>query len=350
MGRAERELGSEAPRRGGGRPRGPLGSLGRTFGAGEDPLAWALPLGSVGPVRLGIHLVALLWVGAEFVAWLPRDAVGLVYVAHATAAFLGVSLARELARAGFAAWCGGALETITLWPLGGVTSTAHRSYASGWVEAGGLLFQGIILVATGLGLWTVGVGREALVFNPFRPGAVLTDPLLTGWTLVLWWAYYANGAVLLLNLLAPMFPFDAARILQGAARARLGRGAAMQVSTRVGLLTALFVFVLAAAGDQPRMMAVAALGALATWLEHRRAEFMLRPMDLPEAPEPRGVAFDASAAEAAPSVRRPSRHAGPVRARPTLDEVLERIAREGMGSLGDVERDVLREETERRRG
>ena len=85
------------------------------------------------------------------------------------------------------------------------------------------------------------------------------------------------------------------------------------------------------------LMGVAVLGGVATFLDLRRHQFLLvdteadsMPIHEPEDPPP-----VRKAPQPVPNAE--------------LDVVLEKISREGMGSLTEDEREVLARETERRR-
>jgi hypothetical protein len=122
-----------------------------------------------------------------------------------------------------------------------------------------------------------GAPVSTLLFDPMSPRVTAAE-LRSPAQVIAWWFYYANSLVLVLNLLLPMLPFDLGRIILAITRRRGGAMVASAVVLRVGLVSALAVLVLASTLDQTRIIAVAAVGALATWLEHRRLGFMADPL------------------------------------------------------------------------
>lgn len=287
----------------------------RVLGIGEDPLAWTFPLARVGWLRLRVHVFVPLWVGAELIAWLPHDRLGFIHVAALTASLLALALIREVARSLVGRLAGAEVQPVCLWPLGGLVPMGRGEGRRPVLAECGGLAAGLLLVPV-LG-WLViasGAGRDALLFNPFRPGAT-AGGLRSLAQVAAWWAYYANAVMLALNILLPMSPMDAGRLLRAWAEGR-GRARVTDTPLRVGLLVALGLFIFAATAGEPRMMALAAFGALATFFDRRRVEFRAL-----EAAEPS----------------------------PDLDGVLAKISREGLGALSEAEREALSAETARRR-
>ncbi len=259
---------------------------------GEDPLRWGVPLFRFGGISVGIHAIVILWIGAEMVAWLPRGNLGLIHAASLVLGLLATSMMREVARALLARWLGAragsegldggkersdVLEAM-VWPLGGLTSAAplgvRRTIAA---ELGGI-GAGLLLVLPAAAMVILaGAPVTTLLFDPMSPRVTAAE-LRSPAQVLAWWFYYANAIVLALNLLLPMLPFDLGRIAMAVTRRKSGMAAASAVVLRVGLVTALALLVVAGTLDQTRMIAVAAVGALATWLEHRRLAFMADPL------------------------------------------------------------------------
>lgn len=344
----------------------------RVFGEGEDPLSWSIPLVRLGPVQVRLHLVLLLWAAAELVAWLPKNTLGPVYVGGAVAAFAVMALVRELGRAVVARMCGSDVDQVMVWPLGGLTPV-HRLGRRGPLvsESGGLVVGMVLWPVLALACFAVGVPWSGLVFNPFAPGVAVSG-LSSPAQIALWWLYYANAVIVALNVLLPMLPMDAGRMAQIFLKGRLGPHAAAVSITRVGLVVALTLFVLAAVGEQTRLMALAAFGALATWLEFRRAQMTLgfaAAVGVRPAPEkvepsvnggmdetvvsriasepisrvmPRGEQAGEDELDAGASEARLSEEA--------LDAILAKISRGGLSCLTTRERELLDAETKRRRG
>lgn len=311
----------------------------------DDPLAWCFPGDFLGLARLigcrlRWHVIVPLWVGVETVTALVSDSMGLPHVGAMLGWFILLAMVREVARIWFARLLGSEQDTILLWPLGGITPGAmpgvRRELQS---ELGGVALNIVLVPVLGLGMVLSGLPKEMLYFNVLyllHPGTPATIPG-TAPQLIAWWGYYANWVLLAANLLIPVFPFDAARLLRLAVTGRLGHTRATLLTTRVAMFVACAMFIYGAADDQARMMAVAAFGAAASWIEFRRAEFITRAPD-----ERRGVTPPDADLEP-PVTPLAGTHM------PDLDEILGKISRDGIGTLTPLEREILAAETDRRR-
>jgi Zn-dependent protease len=315
-----------------GNPRG--GTLAALLGAGQDPLAWAWPIARFGRMRLLAHWALPLWLAAELIAWLPRDSIGLIHALAASGWLALLAGVREIVRVVVARRLGADVDAVAIWPLGGLSpmslAGAPRSLLS---ESGGLVTNLILLPLTAAWVLWAGAGWSALWFDPFAP-RVVAGALRSQAQVIAWWAFYANLVMTGVNLL-PMACFDGGRALHTLLWARAGAEGSVRTA-RIGLACAAVVLVLAGAAGHTRIVLIGLFGALATYLEFRRAEFLLHPL-----PDPRDVT----------RVHAPARaHEQPMPAppAPSLDEVLAKISRSGIASLSPAERDVLSQETERR--
>ncbi|CAG0983206.1 hypothetical protein PHYC_01880 [Phycisphaerales bacterium] len=287
-----------------------------------------------------------IWLAAEMVAWLPRDALGFTHVTAAITSLMVLALFRELGRAWMLRLQGADPDSVVVWPLGGVAPTPSSPTPRPLLsEMGGLLTNALLVPVLGaLVLWS-GAGWDALLhFEPFSPritaGGLRSYPQV--WA---WWAYYGNGMLLLANALLPMSPMDAGRMSQ--TWARRGRDGSESSILRLGVFTGVLLFVVGAASSESRVLALGAFGALATYFDFRRAEFVKTPIRTERTPEPSVQSAEEEDLIPSATVSHPGEPPAPPP--PSLDGVLEKISREGMESLNEDERLVLRRETERRR-
>lgn len=307
---------------------------GLLLGLGEDPVAWSFPVVRLGSMRLRMHWFVPLWVGAELLAWLPRHALGPAHVVAVVGALLVLAVIREAARLGMARWMGSEAEASAVWPLGGLSPVSVSGTAKPLVaDVGGLLVGLCLLPVLAWACVKVGCVAEALWPDLLSP-RVTAATLRTPEQVAVWWLYYANILQLAANLV-PSGPFDAGRAVGAIARARLGSRGAV-VAARIGLLAAAGLFVYGCAAGETRLILVAAFAALVTFMDFRRHEFLAAPGAAAPEPAPRPLTV----------VHRPS---APSRIEPSLDEVLAKISRSGLGSLSPEEREVLARETDRRR-
>lgn len=349
----------------GGDPRqgpGDRATFARVLGEGEDPLSWSLPLGRFFRTRVRLHILMPLWITVELLGPLHPGKLGLVYSASLVGAFCVVVVARELCRAAFARAMGRQLDTVVLWPLGGVshTSPVSRVYPGlqpALAESGGLLFGMLAWPVLAAAVWMLGGGWGQLSVSPLNPAVTLgsigqdldsvrattgANPLVL---IGAWSLYYANACVLLANLVLPMFPLDASRVLLAWQERRLGDAAAAAFVAKIGFVAAIAVLLAGAAMESTRLMALAVLGGVATWIELRRSQFLEQPMRL-------GVGVVGEISRVTPPVSpeavQEADGSGDEDER-RLDAILAKISVGGMGSITDEERAFLKAMTRRRR-
>lgn len=330
-------------------PAGPgrFGALGRVLGDGEDPLRWGLPLGRIAGVRVRVHWVFVLYALSQLIFTLPRHQAGVVFVLPLMGSLFVLVLARELVRCWACRRLGGVADEAVLWPLGGLVSGRP---ADGWrgelkeALAGPLV--NLSLLAALAGVLFAATGSWASVLpNPFDLGGAILDletayGSMPWWLIALWSLHAANLVLLGFNLLAPMHPLDAGRVVRALAWARVGRERSAWVAAHVGLAMAgglvLLGLVLA---DGKALLAVGVFGGVVCWMERRRLQFLAGAepgLDVPigpvTAPDPEGLGEGSGDADGA-----------------EVDRILEKIARSGMSSLSAREKRVLKRATERSR-
>lgn len=360
----------------------------RVLGIGEDPLGWSIPFLRVARYRLRVHVVFVAWIIGELIVSFRPDVHSYIYVAAGLTGILTVGLFRECIRFLALRSCGQPNATLVLWPLGVVAIPPRPDDPLPRPE---IPLAGILASILAVGLSAaILLGVE---YDPKLLLAHLLDPRIDTATLkstpaiFAWWLYYAAVVVALANILLPAPGFDVGRLMQALLAQRVGAKAAARISSEIGLVVALVLFIVAATSDLTRIMAVAVLVAFAAVIERRRVTFLERlgPVPLPtgEFARPAGTPMESSADAAwersehhaghslRPGARSPqnsaeeededaeqqAREAAPGRsAGPSgiqvvspvgIDDVLDKISREGLSSLTAAERERL--EKERRR-
>ncbi len=315
---------------------------------------WSIPLYRAGGIRVRVHWLFVVWVAFElFAAATQPGRLGPGYRALMIGALFSLVLLHEYGHCLACRRVGGTADDILLWPLGGLAfcRPPHRWRASLVTTLGGPLVNVALVPVLGAVLLAMGLGWDALLFNPFQPGAALGRlNLSTWWHVAAWWLYYVNLALLAFNMLVPMFPMDAGRVLQEILWARLGYARSMWIATTVGLAAAGVLAVLGLAGGQNTLLMIAVLGGLTCYSERQKLRY-LRWQEQEESPwaasaqvraEPERHERGARAAERAR--RAAETHAAEV------DRILAKIARSGMGSLSRAEKATLESESSRKRG
>jgi hypothetical protein len=321
-----------------------------------------MSLGRWWGVAMRVHVILPMWAIAELVGWVSVKNIGLVHAVSMTAAFLLVVVYRELGRAAASRALGANLDEVELWPLGGLSLSTGGGVRPGVLsELGGVMAGAVALPLLAAGVILSGAGGDALVFHPLLPG-VTAGGLRTVPQVVVWWLYYANATVLLANALVPMASFDCGRVLG----VKIGRERAAQI----GLLVGFAAFVAAASLGLSRVVAGAMIGLVASWVELQRGANVGRVLPLeasvsedalamvddvvptPGMAAPFEVSLDdvdglgefgeESEMDAVEDLEADVEE-------PTLDEVLAKITRTGMGSLNAIDCRVLERETMLRR-
>lgn len=332
----------------------PRGFWGRLLENPENPLGWSLRLFRVRGIIVRVHLLTVVYMLAQVLWSIPPSHGGLVFVAPAMAALFVVVLLHEFGHCLACRHAGGDADRIVMLPWGGLALTrpiddwrAHMV-----TTLGGPMVNLTLLPITAGALWLGGMG-DAVLFNPFSPLATLVTVSGSGSTalgvarVTLWWLHYANVVVLALNMLLPMYPFDAGRIIQALLWRRSGYRRSMELSVLVGFGGAMVLGVFALLVERSMLVLIAVFGAAACWTELRRVrgEADLVSGDLPSTPPPDD---EPSPGE---SARDLARQRAAELEQAELDRVLAKIAVQGMSSLTRGERRTLERATrERQKG
>ena len=186
----------------------------------SDLLTWSIDLGRWAGTRVRVHvsLVVFIVLGLlfSFAASPPRFVPTLAW----SAMFLLVLALHEAGHLVAASWQQEEGDDILLWPLGNLISPIRgRSADNPVILAGGLVVNGSLAVATGIGLALFGA---RMMLSPFGGESDSGAPILfaTGHAASpltpLWyfgWFGWLNWVLFLVNVL-PALPLDMGRILR----------------------------------------------------------------------------------------------------------------------------------------
>ncbi len=316
--------------------------LRRVFGDGENPFSWAVPLFTAFRIRVKIHVLFIVLVITQLIWSASSSTMGVGYRALGMGLLFVIVLLHEFGHCFACRWVKGEADEILMWPLGGLAMCRPPgSWQAHLVTAvGGPMVNVALLPVLGGALLALGQGWESVIFNPFTPSVPLGA--IGKWGIVgLWLAYYTNLILLAFNVLCPVFPLDGGRILQCLLWKRMGFERSMDIATRVGLVGAGVLFVLGMVGSQTTLMAIALFGGMTCWIERKRLAFMgdaggFAMAGMASASDRRErTAFEKAAKKQA--AEREAR----ARIQREVDQILEKISREGMGSLTKKERQTL---------
>ncbi len=339
-------------------PRGSIGRssgggdfrrvLGRIFGDSENPLGWALTIGTVAAIRVRLHLLFIIFVIAQLLTSIARDSLGIGYTAILMGALFVIVLLHEFGHCIACRRVGGEADEILMWPLGGLAmcNPPHEWRAHLVTALGGPAVNVVLLPITSAALALAGLGDE-IIFNPLKPTISLAVAA-SYWTAALWIVHYVNIVILGFNLLAPMFPLDGGRVVQAILWRRMGFHASMDVACVVGMVGAGVLIVVGIVGSHLMLAGIGLFSGMICWYERRR----LRAAD--ELGDVVRMSLEQAEREAARRERGPSRSQRKRQEREQqeqaeLDRILAKIASDGMGSLTAGEKKTLKRATERRR-
>jgi Zn-dependent protease len=187
----------------------------------SDPLTWSpISLGRWFGTHVRVHIFLIVFVALRLLG----AALGTGHTLAPTAAWLSLLLAalavHELGHALMAAWLGCDRDDVRLWPLGNMVgpSPTARSTDNALVALAGPVASAVVVLATAIGLNFAGA---QIIWNPFGSGADSGAPVLASGARApalspLWWFGwfgYLNWVILIANLI-PALPFDGGRMLR----------------------------------------------------------------------------------------------------------------------------------------
>ena len=312
-------------------------------------LDWHLKVGRIFGIEIRLHF---LFLGGALLLALRLSGpggLGFAYSLLITACLFIFVLAHELGHCWAAIRNGGQAESILLWPLGGLATLTGGSgdpKATIQIAAAGPGVNALFcLVLTPVIIFS----GHAPSLNPLAPFSSFADA-----------CFRLNLMLLLFNLL-PAFPMDGGRILQGVLQIKLGFGRSMLIATRVGQVAAvalgfvgvlvnhiwlLFIslFVLFESTRQRQMLKMGAL-----FSESDSAfghDFSRGYSSLDGEPTPRRSWFQGVRdRRRRRRADREAREEAEIRRR--VDEILEKVSRDGLKSLTSKERRFLHQASRR---
>jgi stage IV sporulation protein FB len=194
----------------------------------SDPLTWSpISLGRWFGTAVRVHILLILFVATWLIASVvsPGGESRLAHLSH-TACWLGLLMfalaLHELGHAVAAAWLECDQDEVHLWPLGNLVGPSFkmRSGEHYWIALAGPITSAALFMVTAISL-KLFAGTQ-VVWLPFGNGKpdfgapwvakdVLASPLSGAWMFG-WFAYW-NWVLLLANII-PALPFDAGRAVR----------------------------------------------------------------------------------------------------------------------------------------
>jgi Zn-dependent protease len=187
----------------------------------SDPLTWSpINLGRWSGTQVRVHIFLILFVVFRLLAAALAPGHAVVPTAAWLALLILALAIHELGHALMATWLGTDREDVRLWPLGNMVgpSPHSRSADNALVALAGPVTSLVVMLVSAIALNFAGA---TMIWNPFGKGPECGAPILAGGMRAaplsaLWWFGwfgYLNLVLLVANLI-PALPFDGGRMLR----------------------------------------------------------------------------------------------------------------------------------------
>ncbi|MEX0876153.1 MAG: site-2 protease family protein [Phycisphaerales bacterium] len=327
--------------------------MARIFGDGENPLAWGFTIFTVRGTRVRLHLLFIVYLLAQLIFTLPGNRAGFIFVMPTLVAMLVLVLLHELAHAAVCRRVGGEAPELMLWPLGGLAplDVPDEPAARIKVALAGPALNLLLIPVLGVPLVMLTGSAVAFLHSPITADLApltLRSGETTWWLVALGAFYSVNLLLVVMNLLLPMYPLDAARVLEAILSKDRSSYRAMWLATNTGLGVATAVgFAGILFEDGVWLLTIAIVCGLVCSIQRRRLQFLAHADMVPGM----GGSFpgmpDPEAWRGGPPRQRVvDDHDEEIISREELDRILAKISAKGMGSLSRRERRTLKRASE----
>lgn len=333
----------------------------------SDFLSWTISLGRVAGTSIKIHIFLVLYAGARVLLALFGEGNTLLE----TLAWLGLMLLalawHELGHALMASREGLEREEVRLWPLGNLvppsTSAASRSPEAVKVAIAGWVFSAIMALVMAVGLGLVGARMDFNPFSHFGGAPLLANGNPARALSAIWYAGcfgYINWIIFLANLI-PALPMDNGRVLRGVLASNSKDGTIAPYTARVCAIVLGLVGIYTFYFNKPGAVAWLGMAVMLWWMVRVEIQMMEDAGFFDDS----GVfgydfsqgytSLEAGAPKVRPrresalkrwrrrrsEARRLRREAQEAAEASRMDEILQKIHREGRDSLTDEEHRFL---------
>ncbi len=328
---------------------------GRLLENPDNPLGWSVKVFRAFGIDVRIHLVTIVYMAVMILSSIPsfspRGWLEFWVMSLTMAVLFTIVLLHEFGHCFAARWTGGSADRIVMLPFGGLALVQPPDTwrANLITTIGGPAVNVLIAPMTIMALIAFGMG-DKVVFNPFSPGVVANSIQAqsgAAWVglEVVWWTHYINLVLLAFNVLLPMFPLDGGRIVQAILWRNVGYKKSMEIAVTVGLVGAVALCIFAVVWEESMLMAIALLAGLTCWAERSR----VRAIDdltgyIPTdgmaglATGRAGYGDGEPGGESRAARKRTERKA---KEQAEMDRILDKISKDGMGSISRTERKLL---------
>jgi Zn-dependent protease len=308
------------------------------------------------PVRL--HWTLLFVVLYHFAGPVKQgdDAEWLLFIGLSILLHFGIVLFHELGHCWATRRVGGHVDQILLWPLGGFAYVGHSDEPKTdmFVAVSGPATHLLVGGASAGAILALGIPWDWNYLNP--QGGILLDSRsgIGEWLLIV--SLKINVTLFAFNLFVPAYPLDGGRILLDYLRMRMGEWRAARTASTISIVIGI-VLLMTAVWQRDLF-----LGLISVMVLLQAAQ--LRATTVPDGAysshgySDRGYRFEEPRKEGYFARRRrlkrerelARRDAEEANLQARVDEILDKVNRQGIGSLTPAERRTLEQASERRRG
>jgi Zn-dependent protease len=319
---------------------------------------WAFPMFRIFGIKVRMHWGMAILIGFYLIQGLDRGGVfGLGMMSISMVILLISILFHELGHCWMAVRVGGSAEDILLWPLGGLATLSHSNSPGVEIKVAGIGPISSFVLSAGCytALYLTGVAWNYRFLFPFDDWVIGLSSYVQVFLLH---AARLNLYLGLFNLLIPAYPLDGGRVLFSFLTVRIGRQRAAQICAYLAMPIGIL---LAAWGFAKKEFTLGFIGIwvfIQAWQLHqlvKRGELDLHPgfgggaefEYMPDKPKKKGWWARWRDKRARAAVMRESVREDDMRAK--VDAVLEKVSREGIGSLSAAEKKILDDASRRGR-
>lgn len=332
-----------------------------SFRYSDNPITWSFSVGRLFGIRIKIHVLFVLFLVLTAAKDIASSTEGLIVGLGFAAVLFGVVLLHELGHCFGARYAGGEADEILMWPLGGLAYTRppHTPRAHLVTTLAGPLINVILcgMAATLLVLRRPWAGLGGLPWNPFD--AVVPYGMGMGFDYWLWSTFLVSYVLLLFNLI-PMYPLDGGRVVQELLWIRLGHRRSTMIACTTGMIGAIGLACVGFLSSERgyMLLGIAIFGYITCWQQRQ----MLRQQDdfldgefgydfsqgytsldrsTREQTRPRRLSMLQRWRIARAQRRQEREHQQHLQEERMLDQLLEKVHRDGLASLTAAERRFL---------
>ncbi len=327
----------------------------------DNPINWSLTLGRAFGIRVRIHLLFILWIVFRFLSDALSEDGSIGVWAVITVFLFGTVLLHEFGHCFGARSVGGDADDILLWPLGGLATVdaPMNPRAQFITTAAGPMVNVIFCILTAI-LFVLTGNAARLSLNPFHL-MMVSSGSVTQWSLADWLVVFwsINYLLLLFNLL-PTFPMDGGRLLQAIIWKYRDYRTATLVATFVGMVGAIIFGLIGLATEQFLLLGIAFFGYFTCWQQRQMVKAGAFDTDSEFGYDfSKGFTAFQEGKQSKPSwfarrrVAKLARRAERDRQRQAerekhIDDILDKVHRDGMQALTPSEKKILQSETDRK--